>query len=67
MTERGEKMKQKLFFLMLSLLASCSMAGIGISVAYRSIVGIILCILVLCAVMGFGFVTKKKLRLAEKL
>ncbi|WP_026089283.1 DUF5325 family protein [Bacillus sp. AP8] len=60
-------MKQKLFFLLLSLLASASMAGIGISIAYRNIFGIILCILALCGVMGFGFSMKKKLRLAGKL
>ncbi len=60
-------MKGKGIFLLLSLLATLSMAGIGAAVALRNPLLIILAILVLCAVMGYGFATKKKYRDLGKL
>ncbi|WP_042349078.1 DUF5325 family protein [Bacillus massiliigorillae] len=60
-------MKYKLLFLLLALLATSSMAGVGISIAYRSIIGIILSILAVIIVMGMGFSTKAKLRTAGKI
>jgi hypothetical protein len=41
--------------------------GIGISIAERSWIGILACIVALVFVMGFGFKTKKKMREAGKL
>ncbi len=55
-------MKVKAFFLMLAFLAAACMGGVGISVGYRSLIGIFICILALCAVMGFGFTMKRKFR-----
>ena len=60
-------LKGKGIFLFLSLLATLSMAGIAAAVAYRSIIFVILAVLVLCAVMGYGFATKKKYRDLGKL
>jgi len=60
-------MGNKWIFLVLAILAACCMAGIGISVGFRSVVGIILSIIALIIVMGFGFTTKKKYREAGKL
>lgn len=42
--------------------AAICMMGIGIAVAERSILGIILSIIALIFVMGYGFKTKKKMR-----
>lgn len=52
----------KWIFVFLSLAALLSMAGIGVAVGERSILGIIFAILLLCAVMGFGFKKKKEYR-----
>ncbi|MGM9929870.1 MAG: DUF5325 family protein [Bacillus sp. (in: firmicutes)] len=60
-------MGNKGIFLVLAILAACAMAGIGVSVGFRSVIGIIISIIALCAVMGFGFATKKKYREAGKL
>ena len=49
-------------FLLFALVATSCIVGIGISVAERSIIGIISCILLLILVMGIGFITKKKMR-----
>ncbi|RFU71126.1 hypothetical protein D0469_04085 [Peribacillus saganii] len=54
-------------FLLLAFLAAASMAGIGISVGERSLIGIIICILALIGIMGYGFATKKKMREQGKL
>lgn len=54
-------------FLLLSILAAGTIMGIGISIAERSIIGILACIVSLVFVMGFGFKTKKKMREAGKL
>lgn len=56
-------MKQgKWIFLILALLAAGCMAGIGIAVGERSILGILIAILCLNAVMAFGFIFKKRMR-----
>ncbi|APH05398.1 YlaF family protein [Bacillus weihaiensis] len=56
-------MKQgKWIFLLLASLAAISMIGIGISVGERSMIGIILSIIFLIAIMGTGFVMKKRMR-----
>ncbi|HEY4551160.1 MAG TPA: YlaF family protein [Bacillus sp. (in: firmicutes)] len=54
--------KIKSLFLLFALVATSCIMGIGISVAERSIIGIISCILLLILVMGIGFITKKKMR-----
>ena len=60
-------MGNKWIFLVLAILAACCMGGVGIAVAFRSVVGIILAVIALVIVMGFGFTTKKKYREAGKL
>ncbi|WP_075617425.1 YlaF family protein [Paenisporosarcina indica] len=52
----------KWVFVLYALLALLSMFAIGISVGLRSFPGIIISILILIFVMGFGFKTKKKMR-----
>ena len=54
--------KIKSIFLLFALVATSCIMGIGISVAERSIIGIISCILLFILVMGIGFITKKKMR-----
>jgi Family of unknown function (DUF5325) len=54
--------KIKWVFLLFALVATSCIMGIGIFVAERSILGIFACILLLLLVMGFGFMTKKKMR-----
>lgn len=48
--------------LLFAVLAAVCIGAIGIAIAYRSIIGIIACIIALNFVMGFGFKTKKKMR-----
>ena len=60
-------MGEKLVFLLLAILAAVCMAGVGISVGYRSIVGIIMCIIGLSIVMGYGFSKKRKFQEEGKL
>ncbi len=60
-------MGEKIVFLLLAILAAVCMAGVGISVGYRSIVGMILCLIGLTIVMGYGFSKKRKLREEGKL
>ncbi|KZZ82999.1 MULTISPECIES: YlaF family protein [Bacillaceae] len=52
----------KWIFLVLAVLAAVMMMLIGVSVGFRSILGVIASIIGLCAVMGFGFARKKKMR-----
>jgi len=52
----------KWIFVLFSLGAMLSMALIGVAVALRNIPLIILFIVLLCVVMGFGFKTKKQMR-----
>jgi len=54
--------KIKWLSLLLAFLAATCMAGIGIAVAERSIIGIAGAIIILILVMGFGFMNKKKMR-----
>lgn len=49
-------------FLFLALAAVICLMGTGIAVSYRSVIGIIFSIIAFILVMGFGFVTKKKMR-----
>ncbi|MBN8199428.1 hypothetical protein DFO70_103111 [Cytobacillus firmus] len=42
--------------------AALCMMGIGVAVAERSIIGMIIAIIALIFVMGYGFKTKKKMR-----
>ena len=67
-------MGDKKIFLFLAILAAVCMAGVGISVGLREIVGglgsiagIIISLIALCAVMGYGFTLKKKYREEGKL
>ena len=60
-------MKIKWNFLVLSILATISIGSIGVSIAEKSWIGIVVAIVLLCAIMGFGFSMKKKLREAGKL
>jgi arginine exporter protein ArgO len=60
-----KQIKWPLFFI--ALLAAATIMGIGISIAERSWIGILACIVGLVFVMGFGFKTKKKMREAGKL
>jgi len=54
--------KIKSLFLLFALVATACIIGIGISVAERSIFGIIISIFLLIMIMGIGFMTKKKMR-----
>lgn len=55
-------MKQiKWSFLLLALLATSCIVGVGISVGLRSIVGVIICSLATVFCFGAGFSLKKKL------
>ena len=54
-------------FLILAILAAMSIGSIGVFIAEKSIIGIIAAIVILCAIMGFGFSQKKKMREAGKL
>lgn len=60
-------MKIKWDFLTLALLATISIGSIGVSIAEKSWIGIVVAIVLLTAIMGFGFSRKKKLREAGKL
>ncbi|WP_071459306.1 YlaF family protein [Bacillus massilinigeriensis] len=54
-------------FLGFAILSAVCMMGIGISIAEDSLTGVILSIIGLIAVMGYGFKTKKKRRESGKL
>lgn len=54
-------------FLILSLLATISIGSIGIFIAEKSWIGIVVAIVLLIIIMGIGFSMKKKLREAGKL
>ncbi|MGN1385740.1 MAG: YlaF family protein [Bacillus sp. (in: firmicutes)] len=62
-------MGDKKIFLFLAILAAICMAAVGVSVGLReiigglgSIAGIIISLIALTAVMGYGFTLKKKFR-----
>ncbi|HWO96065.1 MAG TPA: YlaF family protein [Bacillus sp. (in: firmicutes)] len=52
----------KWIFLVYSILAATSIMAIGIFIGEKSIIGIIVSIISLFIIMGFGFSTKKKMR-----
>ncbi|ALS80258.1 MULTISPECIES: YlaF family protein [Planococcus] len=52
----------KWIFVLYSLAALLAMAGIGLAVGLRSVLGIFAAILVLCLIMGMGFKKKKEMR-----
>ncbi|MFD0049168.1 YlaF family protein [Actinomycetes bacterium NPDC127524] len=54
-------------FLLLALLAVASISWIGISIAEQSIAGVIISILALFIIMGYGFSLKRKMRQKGKL
>lgn len=54
-------------FLGFAVLAAACMIGIGIAIGEQSIIGALLSIVLLLAVMGFGFSFKAKMRRAGKL
>lgn len=54
--------KIKWIFVVYSILAACSIMGIGISIGEKSVIGIITSILAVIVVMGMGFKTKAKMR-----
>ena len=60
-------MKIKWNFLVLAILATIAIGSIGVSIAEKSWIGIVVAIVLLCAIMGFGFSMKKKIREAGKL
>jgi FtsH-binding integral membrane protein len=56
-------MKQiKWNLLAFAILAAACIAGIGMAIAEKSILGAIGCIIAVILVMGFGFKTKKRMR-----
>lgn len=62
-TAGGKSVKDiKWVFVFYSLAALVAMAGIGISVGERSILGVLFTTAILCLIMGMGFKTKKKMR-----
>lgn len=60
-------MKIRWNFLLLSILATITIGSIGVFVAIKSWIGIICAIVLLSAIMGYGFSLKKKLRESGKL
>ncbi|MBU9672195.1 YlaF family protein [Planococcus sp. CP5-4] len=57
----------KWIFVLFSLAAIGAMVLIGVAVALRSMIGIVLSILLLLVIMGFGFKRKKEMREAGAL
>ncbi|KUP07659.1 hypothetical protein Q75_05385 [Bacillus coahuilensis p1.1.43] len=49
-------------FVLLACLAATSIMGIGIFISEGSLTGVLLSIVALIFIMGFGFMTKKKSR-----
>lgn len=54
-------------FLLFAFAAAACMMGTGIAIGERSVPGIILTLIALILVMGFGFTIKKKMRESGKL
>ncbi|MBM7716762.1 YlaF family protein [Siminovitchia sp. FSL H7-0308] len=54
-------------FLCLAILAAFSIVGMGISLGVQSMLGMLICLIILVSVMGYGFKMKKKLREAGRL
>lgn len=53
--------------LFLAILAAFSIVGMGFSLGAGSLIGMVICFVILISVMGYGFATKKKYREAGKL
>ncbi|MBW8348680.1 YlaF family protein [Bacillus sp. IITD106] len=53
--------------LLLATIGAFSIVGFGISVGASSYIGMIACLIILIAVTGYGFKTKKKMRDEGKL
>ena len=47
-------------FLSISIISTISIGSIGVSIAEKSWIGIVVAIVLLCAIMGFGFSMKEK-------
>ncbi len=60
-------MKIKWNFLVLAILATIDIGSIGVSIAEKSWIGIVVAIFLLFVIMGYGFSMKKKMREAGKL
>lgn len=54
-------------FLLLAIIAALSIIGMGFSLGAGSLIGMIVCLIILISIMGYGFATKKKYREAGKL
>jgi hypothetical protein len=54
--------KIKWVFLLFAIMAATCMMGFAIAIAERSVIGMLICTLLLIFVMGMGFVQKKKMR-----
>lgn len=52
----------KWIFVIYSLAALIAMAGIGLAVGLRSVLGIVAAVLLLIVIMGMGFKKKKEMR-----
>lgn len=62
-----KKMKNiNIFFLGLAIVTVIAMGSIGIAIAEGSIVGVICLTIATIALMGFGFIMKKKMREGKK-
>ncbi|MFD2679880.1 YlaF family protein [Bacillus seohaeanensis] len=57
----------KWIFVLFAVLAALSIMGFGIAISAKSLVIAILSLIILIAVMGLGFTTKKKYREEGKL
>lgn len=54
--------KAKVVMFILAVAAILSMVGIGYSIATRSILGVIACVIVMCFIFMTGFKLKRKFR-----
>lgn len=52
----------KWIFVLYSIAAVLSMCGIGVAVGRSSILGVIISLIALTLIMGYGFKTKQKMR-----
>ena len=52
----------KWIFVLYSIAAVLSMCGIGVAIGRSSILGVVVSLIALTLIMGYGFKTKKKMR-----
>ncbi|RLQ95895.1 YlaF family protein [Falsibacillus albus] len=57
----------KWIFVLYSILAASAIMGIGVAIGERSIIGVLVCIVLLIVIMGIGFKKKKQMREQGKL